>query len=186
MKIGSTFNPNKDKTLTISQLLLVDPKLMVINLTIEEKEYKVDLRDIIQFDKKTDELSELDIDTQIEKITSYRFTIMKCISELQSKINLHSRKFKNWYSSHFINRHRELNISIVSKKVSDKYVEHSLLGDHLIFPDYEEKTSIIEEATNQKSFLSMIDVLLSQRLEALRSIGRRRLNLKGGKYESGY
>lgn len=185
MKIGSPYNKHQDKAITISELLLIEPNLTIIDLEIENKKYLIDLKDIIQFSKKVNDLSELDIDTQIEKITSYRFTIIKCIYDFQGKLKQDKRKFKNWYAGHYINTHKDLTkSSIKTAKFTDKYLENYLMYNHIIFEEYETKMEKIDFVENQINFLLMLDGLLSQRLEALRSVGKRRYDLKGGKYAS--
>lgn len=173
-KLGSfNFDHKKESklpTLNINKIF-EDLDLKRVLLFIEGEEFFIDVKNVLYFVKNEDLINTMQIIEVLDKLSSYRFSITSSIAEfnkLLSELKLDLDLWENQIKSEI-----QIKLSQVSVRITDKQLHQKFISNSIYSKDFENKSKFIFRIESLLFKLRMLDDILKQRIEVLRSIMKR-------------
>jgi hypothetical protein len=155
--------------------LFSDTNVFKILLTIAGKEYIVSVEELLAFKKDINSMSDVELDTYIEKTSSWIFTLVTANIDAKKIKRAKSLEFEKWKAKKFK--------SIKESQYKDRITDKGFISYLLSSPEADVYSSKMEEIDKLDLMIEKMDKLyeiLNRRVEILRTIIRNRREVKGG------
>lgn len=156
--------------------LFSDINVFKILLTIAGKEYIVSVEELLAFKKDINSMSDIELDTYIEKTSAWVFTLVTANIDTKRIKRAKTLEFEKWKAKKF----KSLKESAYKDRITDKGFISYLLSS----PEADVYTLKVEEIDKLDLMIEKMDKLydiLVRRVEILRTIIRNRREVKGGR-----
>jgi len=155
--------------------LFSDVNVFKVLLNIAGKEYIVSVEELLSFNKDINSMSDIELDTYIEKTSAWVFTLVTANIDTKRIKRTKTLEFEKWKAKKF----KYLKETQYKDKITDK----GFISYLLTSTESDIYTSKVEEIDKLDLMVEKMDKLydiLIRRVEILRTIIRNRREVKGG------
>jgi hypothetical protein len=174
--IGTLGDIEEETIPTVFDSLFSNVNIVKLLILIAGKKYVVNLENLLRFSKEVSNVSDVELDNTLEKITAWLYTLISANISVKKIKKKHIREVESWKAKK-INEVRSL---VVERNPNDTRIFREVLLNADYKTQYESYITEIDDLEEMTEKMDKLYEILKIRNENLRTIIRNRRELKGG------